>query len=302
MISIIVATKNRQSQLVDCLQSIYANRFKDFEVIVIEQSRVPSNGNMFRYPHLTHLQQHQHGKSRALNLGITLARGDILAFTDDDCVVDHDWIRSILDFFTHHPDIDGVFGKILPYQQRSHKNEICPCVCARNKSAVITKPCLHYEYIGFGNNKAFRKKVFEKIGNFKPWLGPGSIGSNCEDGEIAQRALIHGHSIGYNPNMIVYHNKWLTAEKMRIQQLSYVCGEMACYGYFSFQHYDFAKPVVKKNITDTYWKIRKILKQILVGGVNGELVNTIKYTCLEAIFILCGLVVGLFYSIVDPIR
>ena len=156
----------------------------------------------------------QKGKTRALNTGIKAARGNICAFTDDDCIPDTKWLENIVHIFRTNPMISGVFGKTLPYRPNLHPNLICPCTFNKPQKRIITKPHRHWEDIGFGNNMAFKKATLEKIGLFKTWLGPGSVGSNCEDGELAQRALIRGYSIGYNPHMIVYHNKWLTPAEL----------------------------------------------------------------------------------------
>lgn len=304
MISVIIGTKNRPRHLQRCLTAFYNSFYQDFEVIVVDQSRDRTAYGAFKDIQDTrfmYIQECAKGKSNALNRGITIAQGDIIAFTDDDCRVDKNWIVSILDFFTHHPSACGVFGKTLPDNPGRHKNKICPCTFVRNKPAIITAPCLHYKFIGFGNNMAFRKKIFKTIGNFKPWLGPGSIGSNCEDGEIALRALIRGYSLGYNPDMIVSHNKWLTAEEMGAQQLSYLCGEMACYGYFYFQGYHFAKPIVKNNIMDSYYEIRKSVKFLLLLRWDRKLINNISRAFDKIVYRTRGLIIGFVYSLINPL-
>ena len=98
---------------------------------------------------------------------------------------------------------------------------------------------------------AIKAKVFQKEGLFKEWLGPGSIGSNAEDAEMINRCLIKGYKIGYDPLMIVSHDKWLNREQMIRQDWSYDCGGMACYGWFALSGFKFAKQIIKnifKNI------------------------------------------------------
>ena len=101
--------------------------------------------------------------------------------------------------------------------------------------------------------------------------------------------------------MVIYHNKWLSTEEMYNQNLLYSCGEMACYGYFMFQGLKFAKPVVQGNLKDSYYKIRQIIKKVLFLKWERVLVLDIKSVLLEIIFRIRGLLVGLIYSVFDPI-
>ncbi|MEO8582131.1 MAG: hypothetical protein ABI425_06205 [Patescibacteria group bacterium] len=100
---------------------------------------------------------------------------------------------------------------------------------------------------------AFRKSVFEELGGFKEWLGPGSIGSNAEDADIIFRTLIAGKKLFYNSEMIMRHDRWVTLCENNIQDLSYVCGEIACYGYFALMGNRFARVVLKENLREMFY-------------------------------------------------
>lgn len=305
MISIIIPTKNRPILISKCVQSILQNIAQKYDAIVVDQSTTKETIHCIKQLYNSRLRLVQYkigGKSAALNRGIDIAKGDILAFTDDDCFVSKQWLSTIQKSFMDNPNISVVFGKTLPYQPNRHKGQICPCIFLNENKKMITKPCLHYRHIGFGNNMAVRKSLFEEIGNFKEWLGPGSIGSNAEDAEMSLRLLIKGRKILYNPNMIVYHNKWLSANEMKKQHLSYVCGEMACYGYFHFQGHRFATKVVIRNIQNSYNKIKHIAKQLFLLRWNQKLLNEVYNVSSEIAWRGRGLVIGLVYALIDPIR
>lgn len=305
MISVIIATKDRPGHIVVCLKSLLKNSFKQFEIILIDQSNNEQTRHTIqriKNKKIVYLYHHHGGKSSALNKGISMARGDIYAFTDDDCLVDTHWLTNIQKTFDTHKNISAVFGKTLPYEPKKHREEICPCTFIYPKQRLITKPCAHYKYIGFGNNMAVRASAIKKLGEFKEWLGPGSIGSNAEDAEFALRMLVKGHKILYDPSMIVYHNKWLTPNKMIKQNQSYACGEMTCYEYFHFQRHRFATPIVFNNIRDSYHKIRIILKRILFLQWNKRLIGDTRYFCIEITYRLRGIIIGLIYSFLDPLR
>jgi glycosyltransferase involved in cell wall biosynthesis len=305
MISICLNTKNRPGKLRACLKSILASKYQNWETIIVDQSNkteiISANKLLTGLsPKIRYFQNFEKGVSRAKNFALAKARAEIIAFTDDDCLVDKNWLRIIYQSFQKNKDIIGVFGKVLPYQPQLNNGKICPCIFTSNKKRIIDKPDLHWQNIGFGNNMAFRKEIFAKVGGFKEWLGPGSIGSNAEDAEFALRCLVEGYKLMYNPQMIIYHNRWLTQEEYRRQCLSYSCGEMACYGYFAFQGHKFAKKVVVDNFKDSYWEFRKAVKSLLLfkkGSVKLLFENFEKF-----IFRLRGLLVGWYYSRKNPLR
>ncbi len=233
-ISVVIPTYNRPDQIIACVESIFRSRTL-CEILIVEQSKKTISSDTLRQwaaRDVRYFFLQTPGVSRAKNYGIRKSRGDIVAFTDDDCIVDQAWVRAIQSVFRKENQITGVFGRTLPYNPGVHVNKECPSVFDSSVAVTIKRPVYHAEHIGFGNNMAFRKKFFEKHGYFKEWLGSGTAGSNAEDGELAMRALCSGQSLRYEPGVIVYHNRWLSRREMRRVHGSYVRGEMACYSYY----------------------------------------------------------------------
>lgn len=296
-ITVIVCTLNRSDKLRNCITSIMNNTFTDFEIVLIDQSNSDLTKEVvkkFETKKVNYFKMYDKGKSKAINMAISKASGDILSFTDDDCIVDKDWLKNIKKSFQEYEDITGVFGKVMPFEPSKNIDKICPCTFLKVKKRIISKPIIHWENIGFGNNMAYRRKVFNQIGGFKKWLGPGSIGSNAEDAEFAFRVLSNGYKLLYNPQISVYHNRWLTKEEFKKQRLSYSCGEVACYGYYALQGETTAKKILYKNFFDSYYKIKKSIKNIVLFKKNGYL--TMFNTLEESIFRLRGLLVALYFS------
>lgn len=303
--SVIIATKNRPRNITSCIRALLTSAVTPHEILILDQSKSDQTKraiSTISHAAIQYFKLDTSGKSNALNYGIMRARGDILIFTDDDCIASTNWIATIQQSFERFPEISAVFGKTLPHTSHLHGHRVCPCTFTNGKYALITRPCIHYKQIGFGNNMAIRKSVFHTMNTFKQWLGPGSMGSNAEDAEMALRLLIKGHKIFYNPKAVVYHNKWLTHQEMKRQSLSYSCGEMACYGYFYFQGHAFASDVVWNNVRDSYYKVKNILKNVLLLHWNKSLVHSIYYTWVEILYRGRGLLVGGVYSLIDPIR
>lgn len=288
-----------------CLRTLLSKMDDRHELIIVDQSDDAATNHVINNFHdyrIIYIRDGTRGKAKALNRGILSAKKPILAFTDDDCIVNSGWLEEIEHAFHHNPNVTAVFGHTKPYQPHRHRSHICPATFSKTIPAIITKPCYHADHIGFGNNMAVRASVLRNLGEFMEWLGPGSIGSNAEDAELALRLLIKHHRILYNPRMVVYHNRWLTQEQMGHQQLSYTCGEMACYGYFHFLGYNFATRIMNKNIRDTVRKIKALGKRTLRGSWSRSLVTDARQVLLELLSRCRGIIVGFVYAHLRPVK
>jgi glycosyltransferase involved in cell wall biosynthesis len=302
-ITVLITTTERPDKLQQCFNSLLANTGK-FELIVMDLSKQEYAEKIIKQlrtrKHIRRITLKTKNKSYALNCAARLAKGNILAFTDDDCLVDKHWITTIQHSFQTCRDIAATFGKTVPFEPSKHVDQHCPSVFIKNTRRLITTPCAHDKHIGFGNNMAIKKSILIRSGGFKEWLGPGSVSCTAEDAGIALQLLCRGETILFDPNIIVRHNKWLTNDQMKIQQRSYNCGEMACYGYYMFQGKKFAKPIVMSKVGDSYWKIRNILKKILILQWRSNETTHVADTVSEICARLWGLAVALWFSVFDP--
>lgn len=232
MISVLIATKDRPTQIRLCLTSILNNSYRDFEIIVVDQSKNAKTQAVVISLHTNRIRYFIHngnGKTKAINIIIPKAKGNVLSFIDDDNVVSSSWLNSINTYLKKNKKIYGVFGTILPYQTNKHHGYICPSIFQLSKSAIITNPyIIHHQALGLGSNMSLRKEVFQRVGLFRPWLGPGNSGrSGGEDGELIYRILLNDLFLAYDPFNIVYHDRWLTNYQNRLLQTRYTAGEIA---------------------------------------------------------------------------
>lgn len=305
MISVLIATKNRSMNIISCIQSILRNGHSNFEIIIIDQSTDGQTRRLVKSLHnekIIYMPYLSGGKSAAINAGIRHSRGNILAFTDDDCIVTNAWLQTLEETISTHADVSMVTGKTLPYQPEKHLGQLCPCTFLNTHEKTITKLCIHYRHIGYGNNMGIKKQVFQQLGGFKEWLGPGSIGSSADDADLFFRLLILGKRIQFNPNMIAYHNRWPAPEEMKKLELSYICGETACYGFYYFQGYLFAKNVVTKNMIDSYFTIKFIFKNTILLRWTRKSASLVPGDLLEIFYRFRGLFIGLIFSVIYPIQ
>lgn len=169
-ISIIVATKDRPDLLDNCLGSIYSNDYDDYEVIVVDSSEV-NVGEVKRVCKrhgAPYVCAPQTNKSEACNIGIHKAKAEVLAFTDDDCIVPSDWLKRIGYFFISGLNVSCVVGRCIhPLAAES-----------LNKGPHPTRLCFFgnvwkkYDIPGSGANMAVLKKAANVIGGFDENLGP----------------------------------------------------------------------------------------------------------------------------------
>jgi glycosyltransferase involved in cell wall biosynthesis len=117
MISVVVPTHNRKDQLKSCLESLLIQTHKDFEAIVVDDGstdgtrsvveRLQKSDKRIRY-----FRQSNRGHSIARNLGFSKAVGDVIASTDDDCVVRESWLGQMEAGLRDHPGIAAIGGSV----------------------------------------------------------------------------------------------------------------------------------------------------------------------------------------------
>lgn len=216
-ISVILCTYNRCRSLEKALSSVAGSVLPEsveWEVLVVDnnsndETRQTVEIFCLRYPgRFRYLFEAQPGKSHALNYGIREARGDVLAFMDDDVVVEPNWLQN-LTAVLHSREWAGTGGRILPEQDFipprwlsvEGRYALAPFALfdLGSKAQELTES-------PFGTNMAFRKDVFLKHGNFRTDLGPrpGSEIRN-EDTEFGARLLSAGERLWYEPAAVVYH-------------------------------------------------------------------------------------------------
>lgn len=255
-VSLIVCTKDRPTDLKRCLTSLADSTFKDYELIVVDQSMSDQTQKLIKksFPSARYFHSSSKGLSKGRNWGIRLSKARLLAFTDDDCIVDRFWLEKIVNTFHTYPKVLGVFGKTSAYQAAKNNALYCPSIfeSKRKASHIISKPSWHWEEIGYGNNMAFRKEAFKRFGLFKEKLGAGSIGKSAEEAEVALRILTAGQMLFYNQHMIIYHNRWITREQYQELSLEYIRGGIACYGYLALLGSALGRKYIKNNVNDLF--------------------------------------------------
>ena len=216
-ITVILCTYNRHQSLVTALESIAGSELPEsieWEVLVVDNNSSDPTRDVVedfcrRYPgRFRYLFEPLQGKSYALNAGIRESQSVILAFADDDAIVETDWLWHLTSAL-RDGEWAGAGGRIIPvwpgplprWLSTDDPNTMGPYVAfdLGPEAGPLTRP-------PYGANMAFRREQFEKYGGFRTDLGPRP-GSEIrrEDIEFAQRLLTGGERLRYEPCAVVHH-------------------------------------------------------------------------------------------------
>lgn len=221
-VSVLMCTRNRPEDIVFALPSVLSNVGVEYEVLVVDQSDDDRTAQFVRslqndHPHLRYLSTKTRGLSRARNLAIQEARGQILAFTDDDCETGTDWLATMVRLFEEDPEMAILFGRVQ---------------APENVPAGAVVPCLYFNkriemrggrILGMGANMAFRRDVPERLGPFDEALGGGAVLPGGEDFDFSFRAQRAGLKVVADPRLTLTHKSYRDARQW--QRVVRLCGE-----------------------------------------------------------------------------
>jgi GT2 family glycosyltransferase len=220
--SVIVPTYRRPEQLVACLQALAAQEYprERFEVVVAEDGGGTALGDVVDGVRdrvdVTLLELRHGGPGAARNAAVERARGDVLAFTDDDCAPAPDWLRRL----AAHFDADA--AAIRPTMVGGRTLNALPHNAYSTASQMVVD--VGYAHLnadpddaGFFQscNMAMPASGFHEVGGFDVTL------VNSEDRELCARWRQHGHRLVYDRDVIVHHAHVLGASSFLRQHYEY---------------------------------------------------------------------------------
>jgi GT2 family glycosyltransferase len=212
-VSVIVCSYNGGQTLESCLRSLKKIDYPDYEVVVVDDGSTDNTKEILsHHPWVNAIHQTNHGLSVARNVGASAAKGDIIAYTDSDCMADPDWLYYLVGTLLSG-DYAGVGGpNISPPAQNWH--QACVAAAPGGPSHVLLTDVVA-EHIP-GCNMAFHRWAFEKVGGFDPEYRKAG-----DDVDFCWRLQQEGEVIAFSPSAIVWHYRRFTLKAFRKQQEGY---------------------------------------------------------------------------------
>ncbi len=218
-ISVIIPTRDRPEQLVSCLQSLERQVYPPdrFEVIVVDDGgniQLESLIDRFNYRiDMKLFKQKPAGPGKARNTGARSAKGQFLAFTDDDCIPATDWLENLAARFSSSADsvIGGPAFNTLT-------SNLYSCASQLINDFFCSYHHKDHNEVGFlaSNNLAVPTDRFHAIGGFVSFPFAGG-----EDREFCDRWSNQGNRIIYDPKINIHHAHQLTLFTFLRQQFNY---------------------------------------------------------------------------------
>lgn len=200
-ISVVIPVLNEEKRLPECLEALKRNTEKPYEIIVADGGSVDSTREIasdFGCIVINNPRGHAAG---GRNQGIKKARGDVIAFTDGDCIPEISWIENIRKAF-EDTRVDGIGGRVRPvvsdnkYENFWGRVSLQQIMSFGENSYWIAKRSLNDAFITA--NCAYRRSLLIQLRGFSNWFG-----NNAEDVDLSWRAYIKGAGLKYEPSVIV---------------------------------------------------------------------------------------------------
>ncbi|HML02447.1 MAG TPA: glycosyltransferase [Candidatus Bathyarchaeia archaeon] len=215
-ISIVICTLNRRRLLRDCLNSILKMEYPKsrYEMIIVDGGSTDGTEELCKdFSEIRFITEGRFGLAYARNKGAELARGSIVAYTDDDCVVDVQWLRSLVSGFHASKAIVGVGGPVYPLHPEIIPRKILVKAALGLYSAgqeVKPVQCI------ITSNSAFKTEIFDSI-RFDEALGVTRRGRRIlsgEDVDFCQTLVASGIKLLYTPYAKVYHQ--ISTDRLKV--------------------------------------------------------------------------------------
>jgi GT2 family glycosyltransferase len=229
-ITVAVCTRDRTADLAQCLDALLAQSPAPDEIVVVDNAPKTDGTERLvaQYPGVRYVKESRPGLDWARNRAIAEGTCEIVAFTDDDVVVDTRWVGAIKRSFADRPDAMALTGLVMPFELETEAQELFERYGGfgrgfeRRWYRVDDGQNAATEHIGAGKfgtgaNMAYRRAIFGEIGLFDPALDVGTVTNGGGDLEMLFRVLDHGHVLIYEPDAIVWHRHRREYGKLREQ-------------------------------------------------------------------------------------
>jgi GT2 family glycosyltransferase len=247
---VVPTTFDRVELLERCVESLLAQDYPAFDVVVVDNRPAPGHRLSTVDSRVRVVGEERPGSSAARNAGVRAATGAVVAFTDDDVVVETGWLRAIGTVFATDPRTDCVTGLVLPkeletpaqiwFERSGSKLEqrYLPTVfertggsrfqvTARRPGTPDEKFFVYRGKFGMAANIALRVSAFRELGGFDEALGAGIPTGGGEELALLARLVFAGRRLTFEPGTAIYHAHRSDYDDLRRRMSGYGSGYTA---------------------------------------------------------------------------
>ena len=215
--TVAICTRDRAHLLKATIDSLLRQTYRNMEVLLVDNAPSDDAAEQLvrtHYPRLRYVREDRPGLDWARNRAIAEARGEFVAYIDDDAVADPAWLAALLAAFDT-PDVMCVTGLVVPARLATPAQELFERF---GFSMSFDRRCFHLQmqsprpgfpfkgFSGTGCNCAFRRAVFDRIGPFDVRLDVGTPVPGGGDLDIFARVIRAGYTLVYDPAPLIFHD------------------------------------------------------------------------------------------------
>ena len=239
-VTVVVATRERTGSLAACLDSLERLEYADYEVVVVDNDPITDDtANLIRHrakPGIRYAREDRRGLAAAHNCGLQLAEGTIIAFTDDDVIVDRHWLTEMVGAFQADTDVACVTGLILPAELQTPAQILLEAHGNFSKGFEqrvfdlgVHRPAdplfpFNTGQLGSGANMSFDREMLRKLGGFDPAIGAGTFARGGDDLAAFFAVIASGLRLVYQPSALVWHHHRRDFDSLARQAYGYGIG------------------------------------------------------------------------------
>jgi GT2 family glycosyltransferase len=232
--TVAICTRDRTADLRRALDALMRLPDRGQELLVVDNH--PSTDDTVRlvrrYPAVRYVREDRAGLDAARNRAVREATHDIVAFTDDDAVVEPAWLDGLCRNFAD-PEVLCVTGLTMPLELETEAQEWFErhSPFGRGFRRIVFDGQHHNPLVvgrvGAGANMALRRQVVDLVGPFDEALDAGTPTQSGGDHEMFTRILAAGYRIAYDPAALSWHRHRRTFDELRQTLYGYGVGVYA---------------------------------------------------------------------------
>jgi GT2 family glycosyltransferase len=262
-ISVVIPFYTHENLLTKCISALKRQTLRPFEVIVVYNGEGCNSKELVEKSGFKWIRESKIGSYSARNAGIKAAKGNIIAFTDSDCIPKEDWIERAIEAFENNKNIDIIGGRMDLIYKKDNDPKVYEIF--ENTFDFNQKYFIEENHSGCTSNLFIKKEVFKKIGLFDESF------KSMGDYSFTTKAYKNGLILSYIDDVLVYHPTRDSFWKFILKQQRLAGGAYVLIKKRSRNIFDLISKIFITNIMDSLRCFKIALRERLKCGIKIKL-------------------------------